>query len=130
MTTIEEHKKLAEKLIELEKTRKEAQDELKVLKEEYLTNVIENNFASTYETSNGMIFLDSTVSYKIADGLKEETEVKSKSPEKLSQDFVETFFTPDLKLSKKAKKAIKEDDTDLLAVLVPEEKTKVKIVIA
>lgn len=130
MATIEEHNKLSEKIIELEKTRKEAQDELKVLKEEYLSNILENDFPSVFESPNGMIFLDSTVSYKIADGLKEETEVKSKSPEKLSQDFVEEFFTPDLKLSKRAKKAIKEDDTELLSVLVPEEKTKLKIVLA
>lgn len=129
MATLEEQNKIAEKMLELEKTRKEAQDELKILKEEFIQNIIENEFPSIYEFTTGMVFIDTTTTYKIADGLIEETEVKSKSPEKLSQDFVEEFFAPNLKLSKKARQAIKEEDTELLSVLVPEEKAKVKIVI-
>ena len=59
-----------------------------------------------------------------------EMELKSKKPDKVSDDFIETYFTPDLKLNKQAKKAIREEDSDLLAVLVPEEKRKIKIAIS
>lgn len=129
MSKVEEAREIARKLVELEKTRKETSDQIKALKEEFLSLVIENNIESTYEVQNGMVFLETSTKYVIADGLREELGVKSESPDKISQDFVEEFFVPDIKLSKKAKKAIKEDDTDLLSVLVPEEKTSVKIVV-
>ena len=117
-------------MLELEKTRKASADDQKALKEELLTILEENQIDSMFEFSDGVVFLDKSTKWSVADGLKEETEVKSKKPDKVSDDFIETYFTPDLKLNKQAKKAIREEDSDLLAVLVPEEKRKIKIAIS
>ncbi len=128
--TYERAKEIAQKLLELEKTRKQSADEQKTLKDELLVLITENSIDSTFDFPDGMVFLEQSTSWKIADGLKEETKVQSKKPEQISNDFVELYFKPDLKLSKQAKKAIKDEDNDLLAVLVPEEKSKIKIALA
>ena len=125
--TYDDAKKLAEELVELELKRVEITDKQKLLKEELLGVIIENSIDSMFECRNGLVFLDSKTSYKIADGLIEETEVKSKTPEKISDDFIETYFAPDVKLNKQAKKAIKDGDSELLAVLIPIEKLSIKI---
>lgn len=125
--TYDDAKKLAEELVELELQRVEITDKQKLLKEELLGMVMENPIDSMFECQNGLVFLESKTNYKIADGLIEETEVKSKTPEKISDDFIETYFAPDVKLNKQAKKAIKDGDNDLLAVLVPVEKKSIKI---
>lgn len=130
MSKYDEAKEIAKKLLELEKTRKASADDQKALKEELLTILEENQIDSMFEFSDGVVFLDKSTKWSVADGLKEETEVKSKKPDKVSDDFIETYFTPDLKLNKQAKKAIREEDSDLLAVLVPEEKRKIKIAIS
>ena len=129
MTAYEDAKEIARKLVDTERTRKNAQTELKALKEELLAIYEDNNIDKIFEFTDGIVMLEHSVNYKIADGMKEATEVKSKKPEELSEDFIEEFFVPDIKLSKKAKKAILEDNQDLLSVLVPEEKDKVKIVV-
>lgn len=129
MTAYEDAKEIARKLVDTERTRKNAQTELKALKEELLAIYEDNNIDKIFEFTDGIVMLEHVVNYKIADGMKEATEVKSKKPEELSEDFIEEFFIPDIKLSKKAKKAILEDNQDLLSVLVPEEKDKVKIVV-
>lgn len=130
MSKYEEAKEIAQKLLELEKTRKQSADDQKALKEELLVLVTENQIDSMFEFNDGIVFVETSTKYKVADGLKEETEVKSKQPDKVSDDFIGTYFNPDLKLSKQAKKAIREEDSELLAVLVPEEKTKITIKIA
>lgn len=130
MSKYEEAKEIAKKLLELEKTRKQSVDDSKALKEELLALIAENQIDSMFEFTDGIVFAETTTKYKVADGLKEETEVKSKQPDKVSDDFIGTYFNPDLKLSKQAKKAIREEDSELLAVLVPEEKTKITIKIA
>lgn len=130
MSKYDEAKEIAKKLVELEKTRKQSADDQKALKEELLTLIEENSIDSMFEFEDGIVFMEISTSWKVADGLKEETEVKSKKPEKLSNDFIEAYFEPDLKLSKHAKKAIREEDSELLAVLVPEEKKKIKITVS
>lgn len=130
MSKYDEAKEIAKKLLELEKTRKQSTDDQKALKEELLTILEENQIESLFEFEDGVVFLEKSTKWSIADGLKEETAVKSKQPDKVSDDFIKTYFTPDLKLNKQAKKAIREEDTDLLAVLVPEEKRKIKIAIS
>ena len=119
MTAYEDAKEIARKLVDTERTRKNAQTELKALKEELLAIYEDNNIDKIFEFTDGIVMLEHSVNYKIADGMKEATEVKSKKPEELSEDFIEEFF----------KKAILEDNQDLLSVLVPEEKDKVKIVV-
>lgn len=126
----EKAKEIAEKLLELEQTRKSAVDDAKLLKEELIALASENSIDTYFELPAGIVFLENSTNWKIADGLKEETAVKSKKPEQLSNDFIELYFKPDLKLSKHAKRAIQEEDSELLSVLVPEEKTKVKITLA
>lgn len=131
MSKLEEAKEIAKKLLELEKTRKTSADDQKALKEELLTIFEENpNIVTMFEFPEGIVLKETSTKWSVADGLKEETEVKSKKPDKVSDDFIETYFIPDLKLNKQAKKAIREEDSDLLAVLVPEEKAKIKIVIS
>lgn len=131
MSKLEEAKEIAKKLLELEKTRKASVDDQKALKEELLTIFEENpNIVTMFEFPEGIVLKETSTKWSVADGLKEETEVKSKKPDKVSDDFIETYFIPDLKLNKQAKKAIREEDSDLLAVLVPEEKAKIKIVIS
>lgn len=130
MSKYDEAKEVAKKLVELEKTRKQSMDEQKALKEELLNLIQENEINSMFEFNDGVVFTEKSTTWKVADGLKEETQVKSKKPEKLSDDFIETYFKPDLKLSKQAKKAIREEDSELLAVLVPEEKLKIKITVS
>ena len=105
MSKYDEAKEIAKKLLELEKTRKASADDQKALKEELLTILEENQIDSMFEFSDGVVFLDKSTKWSVADGLKEETEVKSKKPDKVSDDFIETYFTPDLKLNKQAKKA-------------------------
>lgn len=130
MSKYDEAREIAKKLIELEKIRKQSADEQKGLKEELLTLISENEIESMFEFNDGVVFAEKSKTWKVADGLKEETEVKSKKPEKLSNDFIEAYFKPDLKLNKQAKKAIREEDSDLLAVLVPEDKLKIKITVS
>ena len=131
MSKLEEAKEIAKKLLELEKTRKTSADDQKALKEELLTIFEENpNIVTMFDFPEGIVLKETSTKWSVADGLKEETEVKSKKPDKVSDDFIETYFIPDLKLNKQAKKAIREEDSDLLAVLVPEEKAKIKIVIS
>lgn len=130
MSKYDEAKEVAKKLVELEKIRKQSMDEQKALKEELLNLIQENEIDSMFEFNDGVVFAEKSTTWKVADGLKEETQVKSKKPEKLSDDFIETYFKPDLKLSKQAKKAIREEDSELLAVLVPEEKLKIKITVS
>lgn len=124
----EEAKRIAEKLVELEITRKTACDEMKRLKEELLGMCESGTIETTFEVQNGLVYMDTKTTHKPADGLKEETMIKSKSPEKLSQDFIDFNFVPDLKLSKMAKKAISEGDSELLSVLSVETKHLIKIV--
>lgn len=130
MSKYDEAKEIAQKLLELEKTRKQSTDDQKALKEELLALVTENQIDSMFEFNDGIVFAETSVEYKVADGLKEETEVKSKQPDKVSDDFIGTYFNSDLKLNRQAKKAIREEDSELLAVLVPQEKTKITIKIA
>lgn len=127
MSKYDEAKEIAQKLVELELQRTEAVEQQKLLKDELLTLITENSIDSMFECQNGLVFLESKTNYKIADGLLDETEIKSKTPEKISDDFIETYFAPDVKLNKQAKKAIKDGDNDLLAVLVPVEKNSIKI---
>lgn len=125
--TYEKAKELAKKIVELEVARKNVTTNLKLKKDELLDIIQNNSIESTFEFPEGLVFVDTTTDYKIADGLTEETEVKSKSPQELSQDFLESYFKADLKLTKRAKQAIKEEDTELLAVLVPSKKQKVVV---
>lgn len=127
MTTYEEARKMAETILELEKTRSEAQEKLKIAKDELLTALQEENMETMFDLQDGLVYLDSSTNYKIPDGLLEEVEAKSKSPDKISQDFIDNMFMPDLKLSKKAKRAIKDEDSELLSVLVPTEKVTIKV---
>lgn len=125
--TYEKAKELAKKIVELEVARKNVTTNLKLKKDELLDIIQNNSIESTFEFPEGLVFVDTTTDYKIADGLTEETEVKSKSPQELSQYFLESYFKADLKLTKRAKQAIKEEDTELLAVLVPSKKQKVVV---
>lgn len=122
-------RELARQLVSLEITRKETQDKQKALKDELLALIEDNAIETTFEFDNGLVYLDETISYKIADGLQEETEVTSKSPDKLDPEFIKKNFDAGLKLSKQAKKAIREGNTDVLAVVVPETKQKIKITV-
>lgn len=108
MSKYDEAKKIAEKLVELELTRKTVTQELKAGKDELLDLIHNNEIESMFEFNNGVVFVETSTKYEIADGLKEETEVKSKSPEKLSQDFVDSYFATDLKLNKRAKKRLEK----------------------
>lgn len=127
MGKYEEAKEIAKKLVELEVARKSATEQQKLLKDELMDLIKTNNIDSYFEFNDGIVFVDSTTSYKVADGLKEETEVTSKSPEKLSPDLLENYFTSDIKLNKQAKVAIQEGDTDLLSLLYEETKEKIAI---
>lgn len=130
MSKYDEAREIAKKLVELEKVRKQSADDQKALKEELLTLINDHPIDSMFEFEDGIVFMETSTNWKVADGLQEVTEVKSKKPDKLSDDFIEAYFKSDLKLNKQAKKAIKEEDSELLAVLVPEEKQKIKITIA
>ena len=127
MSNYEEAKAIAEKLANLEVVRKETVDEQKLLKEQLHTLILEGNIDSMFECQNGLVYLDTTTKYEIADGLKEEIEAKSKAPEKISDDFIQSYFNPDIKLNKIAKKAINDGDGDVLSVINPVEKTSIKI---
>lgn len=127
MSNYDEAKAIAEKLANLEVARKENADEQKLLKEQLQTLILENNIDSMFECQNGLVYLDATTKYEIADGLKEEIEAKSKAPDRISDDFIESYFTSDVKLNKLARKAIQDGDADILSVINPVEKTSIKI---
>lgn len=127
MSKYDEAKEIAQKLVDLEIERKEIVKKQKELKANLLDILENNSIDSMFEFQNGICCLESKTTFKISDGFKQETKVTSKSPDKISPDFVETFFVPDLKLSKIAKKEILEDNTDILSILVPEEKQNIKI---
>lgn len=56
MGNYEEAKEVVHKILELEKTRKTAQDEAKKLKEQLLVMVTENNIDSIFEFTDGPPF--------------------------------------------------------------------------
>lgn len=121
-------KDLAEKLVELEVQRKTITDEQKLLKDELL-QLMEENDEQIIECQNGIVALDTTTTWKVSDGLEEATEVKSKDVKQLSPDFLETYFNPSLKLSKQAKRELKEGNSELASCLYEDTKTKVKVVV-
>lgn len=121
-------KDLAEKLVELEVQRKTITDEQKLLKDELL-QLMEENDERIIECQNGIVALDTTTTWKVSDGLEEATEVKSKDVKQLSPDFLEAYFNPDLKLSKRAKQELKKGNSELASCLYEDTKTKVKVVV-
>lgn len=125
---VESTKDLAEKLVELEVQRKTITDEQKLLKDELL-QLMEENDERIIECQNGIVALDTTTTWKVSDGLEEATEVKSKDVKQLTPEFLETYFSPSLKLSKQAKRELKEGNSELASCLYEDTKTKVKVVV-
>lgn len=126
----EEARQIAQRCINLETKRKEANDELKIAKEELLAFLQDNPTVDRmFEFQNGIVFVETKTSYKIPEGLKQETELKSKHPQEISPEFLQENFVPDVKLSKLGKKRIKDESSELLSVLINETKEKIKITI-
>lgn len=127
-TKTEEARKLSQELVNLEIDRLEIVEKQKELKAE-IEVLIEYGADTNYDFPQGSVFVKSSETYQIPDGLKCETEVKSKDASKLNPELL-SYFTPDLKLSAKAKKALRNGDDSTLASIVDvvsKEKLVVKV---
>ena len=131
MTTQElnkEARELAQKLVNTEIDRLELVEQQKELKSQ-IELLIEQGADTSYDCSNGSVFVQCTESFVIPDGLKLETEIKSKDASKLNPELL-SYFNPDLKLSAKAKKALRNGEDSTLASIVDiveKEKLVVKV---
>lgn len=126
-TLNEQLREVAQKLVDLEINRKEIMSEMAELKENF-EQLVEDGADSSVDVNGGIVYISETISYKIPDGLLEETEVKSKDASKLNPELLKQYFDPSLKLSKSAVKALKNNsDVDLAKLIVQEEKSKVAI---
>ena len=126
-TLSEQGREIAQKLVNLEIERKSIVDEVSELKEKFF-ELVEQGVDSTYDLPNGQVFISNTISYKIPDGLKQEVESKVKNPEKLSPELIKEYFNPDLKLSRKAMKTLRNSaDPDLSKLVIQDEKAKLTI---
>lgn len=120
-------KAIAEKLVNLEIERKGVTGQIKDLKSELMDIISTNSIDSHFEFNNGRVYVKSTTKWEFADGLKEETRLSSKSPDKLSQDVIDEWCEPKIGLSKRAKVALREENTDLLSLLNETTKDSIKI---
>ena len=128
MTINDDLRALANKMLDLEITRKEKADELKTLKDEFLSLLEEHPEADTYfDLNQGTVALGNTTQFKIPDGLQQTVEPHSLKPDQLDPEIIKTFMDSNLKLNKQGIKAMKEGDVDLANLIVVEEKAKVVI---
>ena len=126
-TLNEQLREVAQKLVDLEISRKDIMSEMSELKENF-EQLVEDGADSSVDVNGGIVYIAETISYKIPDGLLEETEVKTKDASKLNPELLKQYFDPALKLSKSAVKALKNSsDVDLAKLVVQEEKSKVAI---
>ena len=123
-----EARELAQKLVNAEIERLEIVESQKELKSQ-IEILIEQGADTSYEFSTGTVSLATSQTFRIPDGLKNETEVKSKDASKLNPELL-NYFNPDLKLSAKAKKALRNgEDATLSSIvdIVEKEKLVVKV---
>jgi hypothetical protein len=123
-----EARELAQKLVNLEINRLKIAEEQKELKLQ-IELLIEKGADSSYDLPQGSVFIQTTQSFQIPDGLKNETEIKSKDVSKLNPELL-SYFNSDLKLSAKAKKALRnEEDATLASIvdIIEKEKLVIKI---
>ena len=126
-TLNEQLREVAQKLVDLEISRKDIMSEMAELKENF-EQLVEDGADSSIDVNGGLVYISETISYKIPEGLLEETEVKTKDASKLTPELLKQYFDPALKLSKSAVKALKNStDVDLAKLVVQEEKSSVKI---
>ena len=126
-TLNEQAREVAQKLVDLEITRKETVDEMAELKEKF-EELVEEGADSSIDVNNGQVFISNTIAYSVPDGLKEEVVSKVKDASKLNPELIEQYFNTDLKLSRKAMKTLRNSsDPDLAQLVVQEEKSKVAI---
>lgn len=126
-TLNEQLREVAQKLVDLEISRKDIMSEMAELKENF-EQLVEDGADSSIDVNGGLVYISETISYKIPEGLLEETEVKTKDASKLNPELLKQYFDPALKLSKSAVKALKNStDVDLAKLVVQEEKSSVKI---
>ena len=127
LTLNEQLRIVAQKLVDLEISRKDIMSEMAELKENF-EQLVEDGGDSSVDVNGGIVYISETISYKIPEGLLEETEVKTKDASKLNPELLKQYFDPALKLSKSAVKALKNSsDVDLAKLVVQEEKSSVKI---
>ena len=123
-----EARELAQKLCNTEIDRLELVEQQKELKSQ-IELLIEQGADTSFDCPHGSVFVQTSQTFQICDGLKNETEVKSKDASKLNPELL-NYFNPDLKLSAKAKKALRnEEDATLASIvdIVEKEKLVVKI---
>ena len=123
-----EARKLSQELLNLEMCRLELVEKQKDLKSQ-IELLIEDGADKNYDLPQGSVFMQTSQTFQIPDGLKNETEVKTKDASKLNPELL-NYFNPDLKLSAKAKKALRnEEDSTLASIvdIVEKEKLVVKI---
>ena len=123
-----EARELAQKLCNTEIDRLELVEQQKELKSQ-IELLIEQGADTIFDCPQGSVFVQTSQTFQICDGLKNETEVKSKDASKLNPELL-SYFNPDLKLSAKAKKALRnEEDATLASIvdIVEKEKLVVKI---
>ena len=126
-TLNEQAREVAQKLVDLEITRKDVISEMTELKEKF-EELVEEGADSSYDLPQGQVFISNTIAYSVPDGLKEEVVSKVKDASKLNPELIEQYFNTDLKLSRKATKALRNSsDPDLAQLVVQEEKSKVSI---
>ena len=124
----QEARELAQKLLNLELDRLELVEQQKELKSQ-IELLIEQGADTNYDLPQGSVFVQTSQTFQISDGLKNETEVKSKDASKLNPELL-NYFNPDLKLSAKAKKALRNGEDSTLASIidvVEKEKLVVKV---
>lgn len=126
-TLNEQAREVAQKLVDLEITRKDVTSEMTELKEKF-EELVEEGADSSIDVNNGQVFILNTIVYSVPDGLKEEVVSRVKDVSKLNPELIEQYFNTDLKLSRKATKALRDSsDPDLAQLVVQEEKSKVVI---
>lgn len=127
-TIVESAREIAQKLVDLELTRKDVVEQQKALKEELQNIWDEHEEVDTFfDVNQGTVYQDLKTKYSIPDGLSEEVFTKVKNPEKLSQEIIETYIKTSLSLNKKGVKAMREGSPDLANLIVQDDVQKVAI---
>ena len=126
-TPTQEAREYAQQLVNLELDRLEIVDQQKELKSKIQFLIDEQGADASYDLQQGSVFVQASESFIVPDGIKSEAEIKSKDATRLNPELL-SYFNPDLKLSAKAKKALRNGEDSVLASIVDvQEKQKLVV---
>ena len=124
--TREEAQKAAHELVEATIKVKELQSAIKDYKAGLLEFAeIENINDTSWAAQNGYVELTTQTKYKLSD-IPVKPDIQQGV---MPQDKADEIFDAKLALNKEGKKLLKHRDPDLMALMIPENKTKVQVIL-